>query len=378
MKRIAVVTVLIVFAVVLLASSVSILSNDDLVSSPVKASIRETSIGDALTVIDTTGNDMPFVSEVNPAATGPAVSTGPAATMSPIIEKLTKSKPHRVKIKKSIHKKVKLKWKRVRGARIYEVYRSKKKHSGYRLIKTVRKKKTTDRNAKQRKIYFYKIRAGRRSNNELFFSKFSKPVKVFVEPEKPRTVIVGECFAVALELEKNNFPSYYRYVAKAGMSTYTILESNEFNYNGNDVTALEKAATYNPDRLIFIVGANYSASIDPEQSAAKFVTMKRLMKKINPNIKIVIMGVSPWKKDSKYGVRLASHEKRHQINAAYRDVAEKHNNMYYCDLTEHFEGSDGDLLGQYNGGDGLHWSYYARTWMVQHLKTWLKKKFGNY
>jgi len=209
-------------------------------------------------------------------------------------------------------------------------------------------------------------------------SRFSKVKKVYVQPKYPRTVVVGECFAVALEIERSRLPSYFHYVAKAGMSTYAILNNNEFSCNGRSVTPLEKAASYKPDRIIFLVGANYAGSVDPMSSANQFVKMKKLMKRINPQVQFVIMAVSPWKKDSVYGRRLPSHYKRHLINSAYQKVASTHKNMYYCDLPARMESSNGDLRGEFNGGDGLHWSFYARSWMIQNLKKWCKDKFGTW
>ncbi len=283
-----------------------------------------------------------------------------------------------IKTKKRTIKKVALKWNKVTDATGYKVYRSTKKKGSYRCLATVTKAAYTDKKAKQRKTYFYKVRAITKINNFTVESGDSKSLKVYVQPINPKTVIIGECFAVALEKERSRMPSYFRYVGRAGMSTYTMLSNNEFSYNGRSVTAFEKAATYKPDRIIFFVGANYSGSINPTKSANLFVKMKKLMSKINPHVQFVVMAVSPWKKDSKYGRLLPSHAKRHLISNAYKKVAKSHKDIYYCGLTAKMEGSNGDLLSQFNGGDGLHWSNYARQWMVKNLRNWCKKYLGTW
>ena len=284
----------------------------------------------------------------------------------------------RIKTQKQVVKTVKLKWKKVEEATGYEIYRSRKKNSGYQLLDTVTSQKYTDKRVKQRKEYYYKIKAVTSINNENVSSKESKSVKIYVLPEKPKTVIIGECFAVAMERERRRMPSYFHYVGRAGMSTYTMLSNNEFNYNGTRINAFEKAATYRPDRIIFFVGANYSGSIDPAKSAALFLKMKKMMNNLNPHVQFVIMAVSPWKKNSRYGRILASHDKRHRINSAYKKVAKKNKDLYYCNLTEKMEDRNGDLRYEFNSGDGLHWSNTARYWMVNNLKKWCKKHLGSW
>ncbi|MCR4604640.1 MAG: hypothetical protein K5639_01435 [Eubacterium sp.] len=280
-------------------------------------------------------------------------------------------------IRTSVYPKVSLTWKQVDGAEKYVLYRSKKADDGFENIATTSENKYVDDSVENRKTYYYKLEALKSVDGNDVASQQSESIKTYIEPDKPKTVIVGECFAVALEKEKKRFPSYYKFVAKAGMTTFSILNDNEFKADGESVTALEKAAMYKPDRLVFIVGANASGSTNPTASAKRFVKIQKLMKKINPNIQIVVMAVSPWKRDSIYGRKMTSHAKRHKINEAYKKIAKKTDGIYYCDLTERFEDENGDLKGKYNGGDGMHWSFYAREYMAKELQKWLKKNLGS-
>ena len=274
-------------------------------------------------------------------------------------------------VKKAIEKKVVISWKKARGAKVYYVYRSKKKNSGFKLIGRTKKTTFTDKKIKKKKTVYYRIISAADESK----AKPSKSTKVYVYPKHPKTVIIGECFVVALEKEKRRFPSYYRFIGEAGMSMYSIQNDSSFSYNGRNVTPLEKAALMKPDRLIFLVGANYSGSHDPKKSAHQLIKMKKLMKKINPYIQMVVLSVSPWKKNSTYGRKLPSHQKRHAFNAAYRAVAKSDKNIYYCALPLRLEDANHDLKSMYDGGDGLHWSWLARTKMAGWIQKWCRNKF---
>lgn len=307
---------------------------------------------------------------VTPAGEGDGSTSGAESMFASIV-------PSKPEVKRCVYPKVTLTWDGVEGAIMYTVYRSKSRDGEYEEIATVDKNRFVDNTARRRRTYFYKVSAGCEIDGTEVFTEPGKQVKVYVQPDHPKTVIIGECFAVALERARSRFPSYYRFIAQGGMSTYSILNNNEFTCGGQKVTALEKAALYKPDRLVFLVGANGAGSVDPQDAGKNFEKMYKLMKRVNPAIQFVILAVSPWKSDSVYGRKMPSHEKRHQINQAYREVAEKYDNIYYCNLTERFEDSNGNLRGQFNTGDGLHWSVYARDYMTVQLQKWLKKKLGS-
>lgn len=73
-----------------------------------------------------------------------------------------------------------LKWKKVKYASGYEIYRSKKKSSKYSLIKTVtnpKRVKYTDKTLKKNKTFYYKIRTYITVNGVKIYSKYSATVK---------------------------------------------------------------------------------------------------------------------------------------------------------------------------------------------------------
>lgn len=94
-----------------------------------------------------------------------------------------KTVPAQVKIKKVKAKKKAaiLKWKKIKNASGYVVYRSAKKHGKYKVVKTIKKGTTvtyTNKKLKSKKIYYYKVRAYRKANGKKVFGKYSAVKKV--------------------------------------------------------------------------------------------------------------------------------------------------------------------------------------------------------
>ena len=67
-------------------------------------------------------------------------------------------------------------WKRVKGAKGYEVYRATKEKGRYKKVKTIKSGKTvswTNKKLKKNKNYFYKVRAYKKSGSRKEYSEFS-------------------------------------------------------------------------------------------------------------------------------------------------------------------------------------------------------------
>ena len=82
------------------------------------------------------------------------------------------------------NKKVTLKWKKVKGASGYQIYRSLKKKKGYTLLKTIKKGKTVlyvDKKVKSGKTYYYKIRAFKKVGGSTKYGGWSSVKKVKVK-----------------------------------------------------------------------------------------------------------------------------------------------------------------------------------------------------
>lgn len=97
-------------------------------------------------------------------------------------------RPAKVRKVKSVNKgytSITLRWKKVKKANGYQIYRATKKHGRYRLVKTIKKRsKTTfkDRKLKANKTYYYKVRAYKAANHKKYKGKFSAKVKAKTKP----------------------------------------------------------------------------------------------------------------------------------------------------------------------------------------------------
>ncbi len=74
-----------------------------------------------------------------------------------------------------------LKWKKQSGVTGYQIYRSDKKKGGYKLVKTVKKASVTrftDKKAKKGKVYYYKVRANKKTASGKIVGEYSTIRKV--------------------------------------------------------------------------------------------------------------------------------------------------------------------------------------------------------
>lgn len=82
---------------------------------------------------------------------------------------------------KSAKKAAKISWKKISGADGYVIYRSTKKNSGYKKVKTITKGSTTsytNKSLKSKKTYYYKVRTYKKVNGVTIYSSYSTPKKV--------------------------------------------------------------------------------------------------------------------------------------------------------------------------------------------------------
>lgn len=130
----------------------------------------------------------PNPSKPNPPETKPSGSSGLKPPVSQpsggiIKDQVSVKKPSGLKVKNIKKKKARITWKKVRNVNGYEIYRSTKKSGKYKKIKTIKKGSTTsytNSKLKNRKQYYYKIRAYKVVNGQKYYSTFTgaKGVKI--------------------------------------------------------------------------------------------------------------------------------------------------------------------------------------------------------
>ena len=290
---------------------------------------------------------------------------------APVVKKIKLKKP-KLKIKKRYQKHVKLSWKKVKKAKRYIIYRA-KKGKKFVKIKTTKRLKYTDKKAKKRKTYRYKIVATAKSHGKTFKSKPSKKKKVYVRPKNPRIVICGECFVEGMKMYAKKYkPKNSKFVYKIGISTYGLLNTNYIKYGGHTITAVERIAYYNPDRVYFLVGMNEAANKSPQVTARNYKKIFKLLKKINPHIEMVLMALPPVGRS--HGSGFANNGSINRYNKAYKRLAKKYRNMfYYSSYRKLITDRSGYLKRSANGGDGGHWSASATIKVVKALKKHSKR-----
>ncbi len=87
------------------------------------------------------------------------------------------AKPKNLKISSNTTKQIKIKWKKVSGANGYYIYRSTKKASGYKKVKTITKGSTvsfTNKKLKEGTTYYYRVVAYRTYKGEYCLSEYAQ------------------------------------------------------------------------------------------------------------------------------------------------------------------------------------------------------------
>ncbi len=279
-------------------------------------------------------------------------------------KKISLSTP-KLKIKKHYEKHIKLDWNSVDKAQSYRVLRAQKGQE-FTLIKKTAKTAFTDKKAKKRKTYRYKIVAEAKSGGKTFTSKESKAKSVYVLPKNPRVVICGECFVEGMKLYAKKYKPKNSYIiSKIGISTSGMLNDNFINYKGNSVTAVERIAYYNPDRVYFLIGMNEAKGGNPSSTVKNYKKAFKLLKSINPHIEMVLMALPPVGRSHSSG--FASNPKINKYNKAYKAYAKKTKNVFYYSRYRKLI-SDGAGYLKANGGDGGHWSSGGTIKVVKDLK----------
>ncbi|MBR2213852.1 MAG: hypothetical protein IJ889_05390 [Eubacterium sp.] len=279
-------------------------------------------------------------------------------------KKISLSTP-KLKIKKHYEKHIRLDWNSVDKAQSYRVLRAQKGQE-FTLIKKTAKSAFTDKKAKKRKTYRYKIVAEAKSGGKTFTSKESKTKSVYVLPKNPRVVICGECFVEGMKLYAKKYKPKNSYIiSKIGISTSGMLNDNYINYKGRSITAIERIAYYNPDRVYFLIGMNEAKGGNPSSTVKNYKKAFKLLKSINPHIEMVLMALPPVGRSHSSG--FASNPKINRYNRAYKKYASKTKNVFYYSRYRKLI-SDGAGYLKANGGDGGHWSSGGTIKVVKDLK----------
>ena len=288
----------------------------------------------------------------------------PETTTHQKAKKIKLSTP-KLKIKKHYEKHIKLDWNDVDKAQNYKVFRA-PKGKDFALIKTTGKSSFTDKKAKKRITYKYKVVAVAKSGGKTFTSGESKTKSVYVLPKNPRVVICGECFVEGMKLYASKYkPKNTHIISKIGISTSGMLNTGFIKYKGSTITAIERIAYYNPDRVYFLIGMNEAKGGNPSGAVNNYKKAFKLLKRINPHVEVVLMALPPVGRSHSSG--FASNGKINTYNKAYKAYANKTKNVFYYSRYRKLISNSAGYLSA-NGGDGGHWSSGGTIKVVKDLK----------
>jgi lysophospholipase L1-like esterase len=258
---------------------------------------------------------------------------------------------------------IKLSWKKVSGAKKYRIYRSKSKNGKYKIVGTTPKTKYTDKRGKQKKTYYYKVVAIRKNplNGEWVEGTASKVEKKKVRKKAKRVAYVGDSIMTG-------FSIYH--VTKSGDRTFAKIGMNATSFCRSDLYA--SLLRYNPDRIFLMFGMNglpgnpSGASMDNQVKCISGIINK--CRKNNPDVEIVIMGVSPV--TARASVHLSSVR---LFNKKLKNSLKNKKGVHYYNPATVLANEQGYLKSGYGGGDGIHWSVAAYKKVYQSLQDFVKE-----
>ena len=257
--------------------------------------------------------------------------------------------------------KITLKWKAVRNADSYEVYRSTSKTIGYKKLGSTKKTKYMDKKGKKYKKYYYKILAVAKENEKRLESKskYSKVVSKVCRHKPSKSAFAGDS-------------------VMTGFGIYGVLGRGERSFARTSLRVsamyseyLGSIQSYDPDRVYIMIGTNEVVG-NPSEATMKtrLALYDDFIEKIhdkNKNVEVVVMAIGPTRNCSRI---TNSTVKRY--NKLLKKIAKKYSYAVFYDTTRVLKDATGSLKSSYAAGDGIHWSAAAYRAVYSDMKKFLK------
>lgn len=187
------------------------------------------------------------------------------------------------------------------------------------------------------------------------------------KPKPRKTVIVGECYVEDFENYcKKLLPKGTEYIYKIGVLTGALLDDPFINEGGQSITALEKAASYKPDQVFFLCGMNETENDTPQITVKHYKEMRKALKSVNPNVKLIIVSLPPVARDGLDGY--GTNAQINTYNEALKKYADKTDDVYYYDIRPLLEDENGRLKKEADPGDGAHWQISTTKEVAKAIK----------
>lgn len=259
---------------------------------------------------------------------------------------------------------IKIKWKKVAGAEKYVIYRAESKKGTYKNIGTSSKTCYSDKKGKKGKSYYYKIAAAFKDGQTGEWEESTQSVakKGTVRKTAKRIAYVGDSIMTGFSLY---------HVTGKGTKVFAKIGINATTFYNSSL--MGQMLNYKPDRMVLMFGMNGLAGNPGSGSMQTQINcigsiIKKCRKK-NPEMEIIIMGVSPVSAST--SVKMSNVR---MFNRMLKKSLKKHKDVHYYDLSKILASSGGYLSSSYNGGDGIHWNSaaYKKVYKAinQYVKEW--------
>ncbi len=187
------------------------------------------------------------------------------------------------------------------------------------------------------------------------------------KPKDVNAVIIGECYVEDFKNYcKDLLPKKTHYIYKIGVLTGALLDDAFIDYGGTSVTAIERAAMYKPNQAFFLVGMNETENDTPEITVKHFDKMRKLLKKVNPDVDVVICSLPPVAKDGLDGY--GTNAQISNYNEKIKEYCDKTDGVDYLNIRDVLEDENGRLKKEADPGDGAHWQVSAAKDVAKIIK----------
>ena len=174
------------------------------------------------------------------------------------------------------------------------------------------------------------------------------------KPKDVKVAIMGECYVEDFENYcKDILPKKTLFIYKIGVLTGALINDKFINYQGQSISAEERAALYKPDQLFFLVGMNETENDTPKITVDHFDTMIKDIKSVNPKLDAVICSLPPVARDGLDGY--GTNAQINNYNEKIKAYCDKTDGVDYLDIRDIMTDENGKLSKEANPGDGAHW-----------------------
>ena len=280
----------------------------------------------------------------------------------------------KLRIKKISSGAVRLRWKKVAGAKCYKIYcgnrkTSTKKKISYKRVGFAKGTSFKKRGLKAGKTYYFYVKACKEKKDAGYDSPSSKKVHTAIQKKDGLTVFAGDSITTGLlsynMLDKIHIGGKKKVVAAIGLNTMTFRSRRVFSGQ----TALQKVVASKASYVYLLLGINEIHYRKPKEVIRDYTYLVNTIKKQSPDTKIIILPLAPVTREQRY--KRTGFKQIPSYNAKLKKLAKKKGCLYY-DYTAPLKGKDGYLQKKYKAGDGVHWNVAGYNIFVKQIQKFHK------